>query len=110
MQPQWHVQVLLSMVVFGFNPQEALDAPRVCIGAGLPHPDSLSDCTIHLEDGISEATAGGLQARGHVVKMVSGWQRSLFGRGQLIRVQTEDGKLAYSAGSDPRGDGAAVAF
>ncbi|KAK6355736.1 hypothetical protein TWF718_000124 [Orbilia javanica] len=31
MQPQGHVQVFLNMLGFGFNPQTALDAPRVCV-------------------------------------------------------------------------------
>lgn len=33
-QPQGHVQILLSMLR-GFSPQQAVDAPRFCISAGL---------------------------------------------------------------------------
>ena len=36
MQPQGHTQVMLSMLHKGFNPQNALDAPRLCISAGPP--------------------------------------------------------------------------
>jgi len=36
MQPQGHVQVLLGQLVGGLDVQRALDAARVCIGAGAP--------------------------------------------------------------------------
>ena len=109
MQPQGHVQVLLNMLTFKLNPQAALDAPRVCIGAGMPDQGQVFGPTIFLEEGISEDVAEGLRARGHEVEFIRGYTRLLFGRGQVIRCHMEDGKHVYSAGSDPRGDGAAYA-
>ena len=107
MQPQGHVQVLLNMLAFKYDPQSALDAPRFCIGAGMPDQGSLLD-TIFLEDGIDEKAEKGLTALGHNVEMVTGFERGLFGRGQVIRCHMEDGRHVFSAGSDPRGDGAAL--
>ena len=106
MQPQGHVQVLLNMLVFKHNPQAALDAPRFCIGAGMPNAGNLLD-TVYLEEGISEEIAKELTAMGHNVEIVNGFSRGLFGRGQIIRCHVEHGKHVFSAGSDPRGDGAA---
>lgn len=106
MQPQGHVQVLLNMLAFKYNPQAALDAPRICVGAGMPNQGNLLD-KVYLEEGISEHVAQELRDLGHDVSIVTGYQRGLFGRGQVIRCHMEDGKHIYSAGSDPRGDGAA---
>ena len=106
MQPQGHVQVLLNMLAFKYNPQAALDAPRICIGAGMPDQGSLLD-TVYLEEGISAKVAEELRAYGHNVAIVDGYKRGLFGRGQVIRCHHEDGRQIYSAGSDPRGDGGA---
>lgn len=106
MQPQGHVQVLLNMLAFKYNPQAALDAPRFCIGAGMPDAGNLLD-TVYLEEGISEEVAEELKGKGHQVEIVRGFRRGLFGRGQVIRCHVEDGRHVYSAGSDPRGDGAA---
>lgn len=106
MQPQGHVQVLLNMLAFKYNPQAALDAPRFCIGAGMPDQGNLLD-TVYLEEGITEKVAQELKSLGHNIEIVSGHKRGLFGRGQVIRCHKEDGKNIYSAGSDPRGDGGA---
>jgi gamma-glutamyltranspeptidase/glutathione hydrolase len=106
MQPQGHVQVLLNMLVFKLNPQAALDAPRFCIGAGMPDQGDVLD-TVFLEEGISEGVVKELRSMGHKVEIVAGWQRGLFGRGQVIRCHFEDGRVIWSAGSDPRGDGGA---
>ncbi|KAL8803253.1 MAG: hypothetical protein Q9182_003284 [Xanthomendoza sp. 2 TL-2023] len=107
-QPQGHVQVLLNMLTFKHNPQAALDAPRICIGAGLPDQGEVMSRTVYLEEGISEEVAGELRGMGHQVEISRGWERKVFGKGQVIRCHEEDGRLVYSAGSDPRGDGAAV--
>ncbi|TKA76674.1 hypothetical protein B0A55_02605 [Friedmanniomyces simplex] len=110
MQPQGHVQVLLNQLVFGLTPQAALDSPRVCIGAGMPEAGDVFDRTVYLEEGMPEATVKGLKALGHQVEVVTGMARGLFGRGQVIRwsVDKVEGKGVWSAGSDSRGDGAAV--
>lgn len=114
MQPQGHVQVLLNMEVFGFNPQLALDAPRVCIGAPIPgkslDPSKVFDMSVYLEEGISGEVIGKLEAMGHEAKLVTGQKRGLFGRGQVINVGYDpvSEQRVYSAGSDPRGDGAAA--
>lgn len=108
MQPQGHVQVLLNMLTFKYDPQAALDAPRFCIGAGMPDQGKVDDRTVYLEEGISEEVMKELKALGHEIELLTGYQRGLFGRGQVIRCHMEDGKHVSSAGSDPRGDGAAV--
>jgi gamma-glutamyltranspeptidase/glutathione hydrolase len=119
-QPQAHVQVYFNLLLFGLDPQEALDAPRISL---TPHPDlghtdeghgsngpvSRSVTVVNVEEGIGENVIEGLRNLGHDVKVVTGYSRSLFGRGQIIRKESVN-PLVYSAGSDPRGDGAAVPF
>ncbi|KAK2061809.1 gamma-glutamyltranspeptidase [Colletotrichum caudatum] len=109
MQPQGHVQVLLGQLVAGLTPQQALDAPRVCVVAGLPDRDADFDWTVSVEEGMPEETVEGLRALGHKVEVVTGTDRSVFGRGQIIRYSVDpiEGTGVWSAGSDPRGDGAA---
>ncbi|KAF6831822.1 gamma-glutamyltranspeptidase [Colletotrichum musicola] len=109
MQPQGHVQVLLGQLVAGLTPQQALDAPRVCVVAGLPDRDADFDWTVSVEEGMPEETVEGLRALGHKVEVVTGTERGLFGRGQIIRYHVDpvEGTGVWSAGSDMRGDGAA---
>jgi gamma-glutamyltranspeptidase/glutathione hydrolase len=110
MQPQGHVQVLLGQIVGGLNPQQALDAPRICIGPGQPDDDTdEQDLTVSVEEGMPEETVEGLRKLGHKVEVVRGMARAMFGRGQVIRwsVDPVEGTGLWSAGSDMRGDGAA---
>jgi gamma-glutamyltranspeptidase/glutathione hydrolase len=97
MQPQGHVQVVVGLLDDGASPQVALDRPRFCL---KPVDGAV---TVLLEEGIPDATVRGLAARGHTVfDGVSGFDRSVFGRGQIIR-REPDGSL--TAGTEARGDG-----
>lgn len=109
MQPQGHVQVLLGQLVGRLDPQQALDAPRVCIGSGIPENGEAADWAVNVEDGMPQETIQGLKELGHRVNVVSGAARGLFGRGQVIRrvVDPVEKTPVWSAGSDMRADGAA---
>jgi gamma-glutamyltranspeptidase/glutathione hydrolase len=100
MQPQGHVQVLSALVDDGLDPQAALDLPRFCIDV------EESGGGVALEEGIPANVISDLEKMGHPVYSVSGYDRSLFGRGQVILRDPETGVL--SAGSDPRADGCAM--
>ena len=98
MQPQGHVQVVVDLVDDALAPQAALDRPRFCIEP----PNG----AVSLETGLPAATVAALRARGHaVVADVAGFERSLFGRGQIIRREPDGGLVG---GSDPRADGRAA--
>jgi gamma-glutamyltranspeptidase/glutathione hydrolase len=105
MQPQGHVQVISNMIDFGMDPQQALDSPRFCIEGG----DALGG-TLLIEEGIDPEAVTTLQKLGHNhAVLVRGWNdRSVFGRGQIIRRDTVTGVLA--AGCDPRSDGQAIGW
>lgn len=98
MQPQGHVQMLVNMIDFGMNPQEALDAPRF----ELVEPYLRQDAVTLEHD---PAVAAELAARGHVIADRQGMFG--FGGGQIIVV--DDAGVRH-AGSEPRKDGCAVAY
>ena len=100
MQPQGHVQVLSALVDKGLDPQAALDLPRFCIDVDEDGGE------VAMEDGIPLETILGLKNMGHAMYPVSGYERALFGRGQVILRDPETGAL--TAGSDPRADGCAM--
>ncbi len=99
MQPQGHLQVFLALAQ-GLDPQHALDLPRFSIN------DGKSGGLVSLEDGIPLKVIRALKELGHEVKRVKGWERALFGRGQVILREEETGIL--TGGSDPRADGCAM--
>ncbi|MBI5943338.1 MAG: gamma-glutamyltransferase [Chloroflexi bacterium] len=99
MQPQGHMQVACALIDDGMDPQTALDMPRFCIE---PAEDG---GFASLEEGIPEKTVAALTRLGHPTRKISGWERALFGRGQVI-VRERSGVLI--AGSDSRADGCAM--
>ncbi|KAM0750360.1 gamma-glutamyltranspeptidase [Meredithblackwellia eburnea MCA 4105] len=112
MQPQGHVQVLLNMIRKGMTPQAALDSPRFCISASPTNqvdkadyaPDAVSADTF-VEEGISPEVIKQLTRMGHKLSLLKGWQRGMFGKGQVIQ-RLPNG--VWAGGSDLRGDGHAV--
>jgi len=99
MQPQGHVQVVVGLLDDDAAPQAVIDRPRFCIE---PVDGAVR---LQLEEGVPEATVAALRARGHdLVAGVTGFERSLFGRGQIIRRERDGG---LTGASDTRADGEA---
>ena len=97
MQPQGHVQVLSALADNGLDPQSALDLPRFCIDVDE------AGGRVAIEEGMPKETMDALQKLGHPLYEVKGYERALFGRGQVILRDAETGVLC--GGSDPRADG-----
>jgi gamma-glutamyltranspeptidase/glutathione hydrolase len=95
MQPQGHAQLLVNLIDYGMNPQQAVDHPRHFHHEG----------TLLLEGRVPEREADRLRDMGHRVEVGADYAIPT-GGAQLIRVK-EDGVRA--CGSDPRKDGCALA-
>ena len=100
MQPQGHVQVLSALMDDGMDPQSALDQVRFCIDV------EEAGGRVAVEEGMPKETMDALQTMVHPLYTVTGYERALFGRGQVILRNAESGLLC--AGSDPRADGCAM--
>ncbi|HYB70927.1 MAG TPA: gamma-glutamyltransferase family protein [Candidatus Bathyarchaeia archaeon] len=95
---QTQPQMLLNFLEFGFNLQEAIEAPRVRV-----YRDRLVDA----ESRIAESTRAELARRNHQVNTIDDWSW-VVGGGQGIARDPESGALM--AGADPRRDGYALAI
>ena len=95
MQPQGHTQVLLNLLVFGMNVQEAGEAAR------FRH---FGDRNVGLESGIDIDVRQGLIRKGHRPTTSLG----AYGGYQAIWIDWEQGVLM--GGSDLRKDGAAMGY
>ncbi len=106
MQPQGHAQVIVNMVDFGMNLQEAGDAARINhIGSSEPTGTRMTDGgVVHLESGFSEATRQALEKMGHTL----GDSNGSFGGYQAIMFDKEQG--VYYGASEVRKDGQAAGY
>lgn len=102
MQPQGHVQLVLSTVDEELDPQAALDAPRWYWHTG--RDVRVEPGLVATEEG--RAAIDGLRRRGHEITVVG--EAAAFGYGQAIW-RLPDG-AGYVAGSEPRADGYAVGY
>jgi len=107
MQPQGHVQIVINLVDFGMNVQQAGDAARVRhIGSATPtgRPADSGGGWVALESAVSSEAIRGLQQRGHRIVRAPG----SFGGYQAIRLDHKNGVL--HGATEPRKDGAAVGY
>ena len=112
MQPQGHVQILINVVDYGMNLQEAGDAARINHDGGRSPTEPLSGTsqdplgTLHVEAGIPEATRKRLSAMGHRVELVE--NGIMFGGYQSIARDPKTGVL--TGATEMRKDGQAQGY
>jgi len=105
-QPQAHAQIVINLVDFGMNLQEAGDAPRILhSGSSEPTGERMTDGgVVTLESGFSYATVRDLMGRGHRM----GWALGPYGGYQAILRDAEQG--VYYGASESRKDGQAAGY
>ena len=103
-QPQAHAQIIINMIDFGLNLQEAGDAPRIVhSGSSQPTDEIMTDGgTLSLESGFGKEIEDELSSLGHKIK----YQKGIFGGYQAIMLK--DG--VYYGASETRKDGQAAGY
>ncbi len=107
MQPQGHVQIVLNLVDFGMNLQEAGDAARFYhTGSSQPTGTVMtSGGTLHLEKGLPPEVYRDLAKRGHRIQETN---PVAFGGYQIVYRNPETGVLAGA--TESRKDGMAAGY
>jgi gamma-glutamyltranspeptidase/glutathione hydrolase len=107
-QDQALLQVLLNIIEFGMNPQEAVEAPRFDTQHYVSSFDDheFLPGSLNVEARIPEKTVGELKDRGHKVKVQSAW--GTLSAPTVIIYDLHTG--VSSAGADPRRGRYAVAW
>ncbi len=103
MQPQGHVQIIMNLIDFGMNLQEAGDAPRIFHQGTIyydGHKDTVGDT--YLESGFEYETIRQLMDKGHQIRMHKG----IYGGYQAIMLKNG----VYYGASESRKDGQAAGY
>lgn len=105
-QPQGHAQIVVNIVDFGMNLQEAGDAPRMRhSGSSEPTGSVMIDGgTLNLESGFTPEVFRELRKMGHQISFSVG----IYGGYQAIGVDLEN--KVYSGASESRKDGQAAGY
>ena len=105
-QPQAHAQIVVNLVDFGMNLQEAGDAPRfVHSGSSQPTGTEMNDGgVVHLESGIGSEIIRDLIRRGHRIQPAVG----LYGGYQAVCRDPRTGVL--SGATESRKDGLSLGY
>ena len=105
-QPQGQAQIVINMIDFGMDVQEAGDAPRILhSGSSQPTGSVMTDGgTVYLEQGIPYETIRELVKMGHRIQYNVG----SFGGYQAIRVDLKN--KVYFGASESRKDGQAAGY
>jgi gamma-glutamyltranspeptidase/glutathione hydrolase len=106
MQPQGHAQIIMNLIDFGMNLQEAGDAPRMQhTGSSEPTGSKMTDSgQVLLETGFDYEAIRTLMEKGHKV----GFDLGSYGGYQAIMRDKEKG--VYYGASESRKDGQASGF
>jgi len=102
-QPQTQAALTTRIIDFGYNVQQAIEAPRWLMGRTW----GTKSRNMSLEGRIPDEVVRELKRRGQPVQMVTDWNDNM-GHAHAIRVDREQG--FYEGGADPRGDGAALGY
>ena len=105
-QPQGHAQIMINMIDFGMNLQQAGDAPRISHGGSSSPTGAKAQGvgSISLEYGYPYETIRQLMRRGHSVQFSNG----IYGGYQAIMYDAIN-KVYYGA-SESRKDGMAAGY
>ncbi len=105
-QPQGHAQILINMIDFGMNLQEAGDAPRIQhMGASEPTGKKMTDGgQVYLETGFDFEVIRSLLLKGHKVGF------DLLGYGGYQAIMWDPAKRVYYGASESRKDGQAAGY